>query len=576
MLMITHLIGRLCAVHQPLDALNSRLSPLLLILLCAALYLPGLSAIPVLDRDEARFVEATRQMVASGDLLRPRFQKDDRLNKPIGIYWLQSLSLAVFRPLDRTAIWPYRVPSTLAAMFAVLMTFRLGRILFDERAAWLAAIVLAASALLVVEAHQGTTDAALLACTTGALACLASIYIKAARGQPSSVGEAAGFWIWLGIGTLIKGPVLAAVSVLTIATLLFADRFAASENSSPYTARVFLLGLHPVVGLSTTLSIAAPWFFAITFIAGRGFFHEAVQVDLLRRFIGSYESHGAPPGYYLLSAAAAFWPASFVALPAVILVFRRRTRPAERFCLAWLIPAWIALEIIPTKLPHYVLPLYPALALIVASAADSPLAEWRLIMRQPAGIIGAVAWIAVALGLAAAAVAAPIALGSGLILISGVSAIAAVAAVAGLVFALRGRTPLALFISVVAGLVFYAPLLHWEIPALQALWMSQKAVGAIDRLPSGNQRQVAAVGYQEPSLVFLLDRPVALTNATSAVDLLARDQNAVVIINDRSVAFLTQVALGKGLDLRQAWSGEGLDYSNGKWMGLKLFERGDN
>jgi len=98
----------------------------LLIALCLLLYLPGIAAIPPLDRDEARFAQATRQMLETGDFLRIRFQDEARNKKPAGIYWLQAASVNLFSAPESTAIWPYRLPSLLGATLAVLLTFGFG------------------------------------------------------------------------------------------------------------------------------------------------------------------------------------------------------------------------------------------------------------------------------------------------------------------------------------------------------------------------------------------------------------------------------------------------------------------
>src|SRR5947208_9358330 len=94
----------------------------LLIGFCLFLYLPGISTIPPLDRDEARFAQASRQMLETGDFLRIRFQEEARNKKPAGIYWLQAASVSLFSNAASKEIWPYRVPSLLGAMAAVLVT----------------------------------------------------------------------------------------------------------------------------------------------------------------------------------------------------------------------------------------------------------------------------------------------------------------------------------------------------------------------------------------------------------------------------------------------------------------------
>src|SRR5438132_3787453 len=102
----------------------------LLVGLCLFLYLPGISAIPPLDRDEARFAQATRQMLETGDFLRIRFQDEGRNKKPAGIHWLQAAAVSAFTGPASTAIWPYRLPSLLGAIAAVLLTCGFGATLF--------------------------------------------------------------------------------------------------------------------------------------------------------------------------------------------------------------------------------------------------------------------------------------------------------------------------------------------------------------------------------------------------------------------------------------------------------------
>ena len=134
-----------------------------LILLCLALYLPGIAALPPFDRDESRFVQATRQMLDTGDFVQIRFQDEARNKKPVGIHWLQAAAVSALSEPASTALWPYRLVSALAATLAVLLTFLIGRTLLGAPAALLGAAASAGMLLLVVEAHLAKTDAALLA-----------------------------------------------------------------------------------------------------------------------------------------------------------------------------------------------------------------------------------------------------------------------------------------------------------------------------------------------------------------------------------------------------------------------------
>ena len=134
----------------------------LLSLFCLMLYLPGLASLPPMDRDESRFMQATRQMLESGDYVRIQFQDEMRAKKPAGAYWLQALSVEALSHPASTQTWPYRLPSLLAAWAAVLLTFAIGKSILGPRPALLGAGLLAGSLMLVSEAHQAKTDALLL------------------------------------------------------------------------------------------------------------------------------------------------------------------------------------------------------------------------------------------------------------------------------------------------------------------------------------------------------------------------------------------------------------------------------
>ncbi len=133
-----------------LSSLSRGVRPYILLgLLSVALYLPGIAALPVLDRDEARFAQATRQMLETGDFLRIRFLAEARNKKPAGIYWLQAASVAAVSDAESSAIWPYRIPSLVGGIAAVLLTFGLGQGLVGRREALIGAGLLAATLELV-------------------------------------------------------------------------------------------------------------------------------------------------------------------------------------------------------------------------------------------------------------------------------------------------------------------------------------------------------------------------------------------------------------------------------------------
>ena len=144
-----------------MSGLRHRTILLMLSAMLAAAVLIGHQTLPSMDRDESRFAQAAKQMVASGDLITPRFQDDLRAKKPIGIYWLQSASAALFGTDD---IAPYRLPSLLAMLLTVAGTYRIARALYKPDRAVLAAALCGGTLLVFAEAHLAKTDSVLMLC----------------------------------------------------------------------------------------------------------------------------------------------------------------------------------------------------------------------------------------------------------------------------------------------------------------------------------------------------------------------------------------------------------------------------
>ena len=157
---------------------------ILLIAVALVAFLPGFFQIPPIDRDEARFAQATKQMVESGDYVDIRFQDEVRYKKPVGIYWLQAAAVNTAQALGfsnaLTTIWLYRIPSLIGAIGAVLLTYWTALAFISRRAALLAGLMLACSVMLGVEARLAKTDAMLLLTAVAAMGAMARIYLRAA------------------------------------------------------------------------------------------------------------------------------------------------------------------------------------------------------------------------------------------------------------------------------------------------------------------------------------------------------------------------------------------------------------
>src|SRR3979411_3339317 len=148
-------------------ATASHFRAIVFLLLCGlVIFLPGFFNIPAIDRDEARFAQATKQMVERGDFVDIRFQDDVRYKKPVGIYWLQSAVVetasALGLPRSHLRLWIYRIPSLIGAIGAVVLTYWTALAFVTRRGAALAGLMMASCVLLGAEARLAKTDAMLL------------------------------------------------------------------------------------------------------------------------------------------------------------------------------------------------------------------------------------------------------------------------------------------------------------------------------------------------------------------------------------------------------------------------------
>jgi 4-amino-4-deoxy-L-arabinose transferase-like glycosyltransferase len=529
----------------------------LLAVLCLVLYLPGIAAIPPLDRDEARFAQASRQMLETGDFLRIRFQDEARNKKPAGIYWLQAASVSVFSTPESSAMWPYRLPSLVGATGAVLLTFAFGSALFRPEAALIGAMLLGSALALVSEAHIAKTDAALLAAIVAGQGALGLVYMRARSGGSSMPVLAALFWIAETAAILLKGPVAPGIAVLTALALSMADR-----------EWRWLRRLHPLAGITLMALAVAPWIVAIERATDGTFLAGSLGQDFWSKLIGAQESHGAPPITYLLLSAATFWPGSLMLVPALAYAWRRRALPAERFLLAWLVPAWIVLELLPTKLPHYVLPLYPALALLAGAAlAEGARAAAPAWLRY-ADVVAKALWTVVTLALASALIVLPIRFGDGLS-VAGIIGGAAMLVLATALFYRWPRPPVVAAAIVALSALFVVPAGLAVVPDLDRLWLSRSAAALISEHSHAAGIPVVAIGYREPSLVFLLGGHVQLAAVEAAADILSGGGSALV--GSRDERSFKESLSARGLRAHVLGAVAGFDYSNGQRTELTLY-----
>jgi 4-amino-4-deoxy-L-arabinose transferase-like glycosyltransferase len=551
--------SRLIAVIDFVTASHLRAGAFLL--LCGLLlFLPGFFTIPPIDRDEARFAQATKQMVETSDFVDIRFQDDVRYKKPVGIYWLQSAAVetasALGLPRAQLRIWLYRIPSLIGAIGGVLLTYWAALAFVTRRGAVLAALMMCSSVLLGVEARLAKTDAMLLLTVVAAMGALARVYLSWQRGEdpmhPPWAWPAI-FWTALAGGILLKGPLILMFVGLTIVTLAIFDR---SAN--------WIWRLRPVWGLMWMLVLVLPWFVAIFWRAGDAFFADSIGGDMLSK-LSAQESHGAPPGLYLLLFWITFWPGAPLAAMAAPAVWRARREPAAQFLLAWLIPSWIVFEAVLTKLPHYVLPLYPAIAILTVGALERRVLSRSWLRR------GAAWWFAIPAIMSVVAVIGAVTVTRQPVFLAWPFVAAA------LIFGLfawwlydDNRAERSLLNAVVAAMFLAMAIYGVVMPALTPLFPSAEVARALRNVVCVGPK-AAAAGFHEPSLVFMTGTSTALTDGSGAADFLGQGSCRFALVEARSERAFAQRAEAIGLRYNVATRIEGYNISQGRAISIAIF-----
>jgi 4-amino-4-deoxy-L-arabinose transferase-like glycosyltransferase len=535
-----------------------------LVLCGLVLFLPGFFNIPPIDRDEARFAQATKQMVETDDFVDIRFQDEVRYKKPVGIYWLQAAAVetasAVGLPRAQVRIWLYRIPSLIGAIGAVLLTYWTALAFVTRRGAILAALILCSSVLLGAEARLAKTDAMLLLTVVAAMGALARVYLSWQRGDDPirpPLSYPAIFWTALAAGILLKGPLILMFAGLTVITLAIVDRSAS-----------WLWRLRPFAGVIWMMLLVLPWFIAIFWRAGETFFADSIGGDMLSK-VAAQESHGAPPGVYLLLFWVTFWPGAPLAGMAAPAAWGARREPGAQFLLAWLIPSWIVFEAVLTKLPHYVLPLYPAIAILTIGALERRVLSRSWLRR------GAAWWFLVpALASVIAVVAA--------IMLTRQPVFLAWPFIAGaLIFGLfawwlydDNRAELSLLNAVVAAMFLATSVYGLVIPALTPLFPSAEVARALRNVVCVGPK-AAAAGFHEPSLVFMTGTSTLLTDGSGAADFLRQGSCRFALVEQRSERGFAQRAEAIGLRYNVAKRIEGYNISQGRAISIAIFRSED-
>jgi 4-amino-4-deoxy-L-arabinose transferase-like glycosyltransferase len=336
-------------------------------------------------------------MLQSNDWTVPRYLGAVFPDKPPMLFWLQAASMSILGDNAGAA----RLPSAVATFLTLVVLSGTVWKTAGPRHGWWTALVYITSCLVIVAGKTCLTDALLVLWVTIGQLGLYAAYV----GRANNWTRAA-MWIAVGLGVLTKLPVIVAVLGITAIVLAVMDALSSGRSllvpTTWWTASRWWWRTRPWLGIPIAAAIVAPWVYRVFRASKESIIQAALRHDVWERFTRPLEGHSGPPGYYLVATLVCFIP-WVVLLPLVLhRAFKNRHQPPIRFALAAVIGPWLMFEVASTKLPAYVLPVYPALAFLTADFIVRCLRGQYPDLRARIVRYGAIAAIAIVLLLAAA------------------------------------------------------------------------------------------------------------------------------------------------------------------------------
>ena len=523
---------------------------------------------PVLDRDEARYAQSTKQMIETNNYKSIKFQEELRSKKPIGIYWLQAISVNFFSNLgidsnsnyQLNKIWKYRFVASLFSFFSCLALYLIATKVFSKRRAFFASIILNCTLLFAIEAHTAKTDSVLLTFSIISMTLLCGYY----KGIFSKKIDIHFFLLWISIGfsILIKGPILVFIILLSITFIsLFKRKLR------------WVLNTNPFLGLFVLMIIIMPWFLSISGAEQSSFVNQGLKKDLLDKILGVQESHGAFFGAHTLSIIMLFFPMSLFLFPSVLKMFKEFKSDDNFFLMAWILPNLFTLEIIPTKLPHYSLPLYPALALLLAKYINTKDLSQNKNLKSNINIIfsNLVYMLSVSILIyiflfCIKEYSSTITLGKQMVF--ALIFLNLMAILINLRFSKIKSFYYQIFISCISFLFIFSFLL----PNLDRIWISNNIYETVkkDNVNFYNEN-IAAIGFNEPSLIFMLGTNTKILSALRE-DFFEKKLYKYIIVEKKYLNDFNNLLKSNKYNYELLNEFNGFNIAKNKWVSTLVFK----
>ena len=497
-------------------ASDTRFALIVVGLLTALIVLPGQSELPVTDRDEGRYIQASKQMMETGDYVDIRFRDVPRYKKPVGIYWLQVAAAKITGFGAEAPHWVYRLPSALGIIGAAMLMIWAVRPITGPPGAALAGLIVGTTTLSMGEGHIAKTDAALLFTVVAMQGALLRIWLDEQGPRFDAVRGI--FWTAMAAGILIKGPIILIVAAGTLLWLCISER-----SFDPWRQT------RPLLGLALLVVLALPWFIAIGIISESAFYGASVGDDLLGKVGAASNAHWGPPGSYLMTVWISFFPWAALGLAALPHAWAHRSSDAVRFLAAWAIPVWAVFAVTTTKLPHYILPILPAMGALIGLwlTAERPERGWRR--------LGAVLFVVGGGVLVALPLTAMVMFGGAPDLqVISIAAAGAVVTLIGAVALWRGALRAHIGLAALAAVLLLPTLPAIVIPKIPAIFPSPHIAALHQRFDACALQPLWTIGYREPSLLHYAGTETVFADPGEAVELFASERPGARVIFDLS------------------------------------------
>jgi len=348
-----------------LQRVSDSLILLLLAAACYVFFLHGLSSIGLTGPDEPRYAAVAREMYQTGDFITPRLHGEPWFEKPVLLYWLAAVGFGLFGVGEFGA----RLPSALGATATAFALYFVCRRLWGRTAAIWASLILCSSVGYFAFGRASSTDMPLTACLTVAL--LAFLLGYEAE-EPQRRRWFIVFYASLGLGVLAKGPVAVILPALSLAAfLVFRRKFSEWKTWYPQYAWI-------------TLAVAGPWYLAVMWVNGMEFVRVFLIDQNFQRFTSTVHGHERPFYFYIPDLMMLTFPWTFVIVPAL----RRRLEDKDKILLWWTLIPILFFSLSGSKLPGYILPSVPPLAMLIARGiSGGPSRAFKIATFIEAGVM---------------------------------------------------------------------------------------------------------------------------------------------------------------------------------------------